>query len=535
MKTLAQIILSVVMFSCFNSLQAQVAPAIEWQKCLGGGGNEAAFSVQQTTDGGFITAGFSDLNGGDVTGNHGSDDYWIMKLDSASNLLWEKSLGGNSIDDANSIMQTSDGGFIVAGRSYSTNDDVSGNHGSDDYWIVKLSSDGNIEWKKCFGGSGEDEANCIRQTADGGYIVAGGSDSTSGDVTGNHGMWDYWVVKLDIDGGLQWEQSFGGSQDDVAYSAQQATDGGYVIAGYSQSSDGDVSGNNGDRDYWVVKTDTGGNIVWEKVLGGSSIDEAHSIQQLSDGGFIVAGYAASIDGDVSGNHGGYDYWMVKLDSAANAIWKYCFGGMQNDQPFSVQQTTDGGFIVVGQSGSNNGDVSGNHGGYDFWMLKLDKEANLEWQKSLGGSNDEYGPYGVQQTTDGGFIVAGATLSNNDDVSGNHGGASYGDCWVVKLASDLPTGSVLLSKNFFTLSPNPVQTKLEIKLTTPPNEMTVQVYDLQGRIMRLPISDSPPFAAQGQLPTSSIQINTTSLADGFYTVQITNSKTGEREAGKFMKQ
>jgi hypothetical protein len=297
--------------------------------------------------------------------------------------------------------------------------------------------------------------------------VAGWSASTNGDVTGNHGLHDYWIVKLDIDGGLVWQHSFGGSQDDIAYSAQQTTDGGYIIGGYSESS----------------------------------------------------------DDDVAGNHGVYDYWMVKLNSAGDSLWKFCFGGTSVDQPYSVQQTKDAGYIVVGQSNSNNGDVSDNHGGYDFWMLKLDMDANLEWQKSLGGSSDEYGPYGVQQTFDGGYIVGGATLSNDDDVSGNHGGSFYGDCWIVKLVGDNATGISTPSDDFFSIYPNPVQTQLNIDLLTPPAEATVRVYDVQGKIRQTVLSGH----------TDKVVLNTENLSDGFYTLQITDNKTGKNAIGKFVKQ
>ncbi len=175
MKKLLYAFLSAAALTTVCTLHAQIAPAIEWQKCLGGSGNEAAFSIQQTTDGKFIVAGYSDANGGDVTGNHGGDDYWIVKLDGAGNLLWQKSLGGNSLEEPNSIRQTTDGGFIVAGYSYSNNGDVSGNHGSDDFWIVKLDTAGNLLWQKSFGGSGDDGATSIQQTTDGGFIVAGWS------------------------------------------------------------------------------------------------------------------------------------------------------------------------------------------------------------------------------------------------------------------------------------------------------------------------------------------------------------------------
>ncbi|MCD6097265.1 T9SS type A sorting domain-containing protein [bacterium] len=175
---------------------------------------------------------------------------------------------------------------------------------------------------------------------------------------------------------IQWQKCLGGSGYDYAYSIQQTDDGGFIVAGYSNSNDGDVSGNHGERDYWVVKLNSAGDLVWQKSLGGSSWDEAWSIQQTSDGGFIVAGYSESNDGDVSGHHGGYDYWVVKLDSAGDIVWQKCLGGSYWDYAYSIQQTFDGGYIVAGESRSNNGDVSGNHGWGDYWVVKLSPEDGI---------------------------------------------------------------------------------------------------------------------------------------------------------------
>ncbi|UCH15292.1 MAG: hypothetical protein JSV22_04830, partial [Bacteroidales bacterium] len=227
---------------------------------------------------------------------------------------WQKSLGGSCGDEAHSIKQTSDGGYIVAGLSCSNNGDVSENNGNYDYWIVKLTSTGEIEWQKSHGGNEAEWAYSIQQTSDGGYIVAGVSQSNDGDVSGNHGTYDYWIVKLTSIGVLDWQKSLGGSDEDMAYSIQQTSDGGYIVAGRSESSDGDVSGNHGSSDFWIVKLNPSGEIDWQRTLGGSGDDYANSIQQTTDGGYIVAGGSNSNDGDVSGNHGYGDYWVVKLTS-----------------------------------------------------------------------------------------------------------------------------------------------------------------------------------------------------------------------------
>jgi hypothetical protein len=295
---------------------ADAAPVIDWSKCLGGSSTDQINSIQQTNDGGYILAGYSGSADGDVTGNHGSSDYWVVKLDSNRGISWSRCLGGSGEDIAFSIQQTSDGGYIVAGQTTSTNGDVTGNHGGFyDCWVVKLDSRGEISWSKCLGGNRSDIAQSIRQTSDGGYIVAGRTTSTNGDVTGNHGGHDYWVVKLDSRGGISWSRCLGGKYTDIAQSIQQTNDGGYIVAGYSYSTDGDVTGNHGGYDYWVVKLDSRGEIEWQKCFGGSDYDNATTIRQTSDGGYVLAGYSSSTNGDVTGNHGENDCWIVKLKSA----------------------------------------------------------------------------------------------------------------------------------------------------------------------------------------------------------------------------
>jgi len=401
---------------------------IEWQKCLGGIYDDFAYSIQQTNDGGFIVAGFKESNESDMSGNHGAIDALVVKLNSSGDIEWQKCLGGTDYDSAHSIQQISDGGFIVAGRTRSNNGDVSGNHGACDAWVVKLNSSGDIEWQKCLGGTDNDYANSIQQTSDGGFIVAGGTHSNDGDVSGNHGRDDAWVVKLNSTGDIEWQKCLGGTDNDFANSIQQSNDGGFIVAGFKESNESDMSGNHGAIDALVVKLNSSGDIEWQKCLGGTDYDSAHSIQQISDGGFIVAGRTRSNNGDVSGNHGACDAWVVKLNSSGDIEWQKCLGGTDNDYANSIQQSSDGGFIVAGETKSNDGDVSGNHGVYDYWVVKLNSSGDIEWQKCLGGTDYDYA-YSIHQTSDGGFIVAGNTASNDGDVSGNHGAS---DAWVVKL-------------------------------------------------------------------------------------------------------
>ena len=407
-------------------------PTIQWQRSLGGTSDDVACSIKGTIDGGYIVAGGSHSNDGDVTGNHGGYDYWVVKLNSLGSIQWQKSLGGSANEIASSIQQTTDGGYIVVGQSTSNDGDVTGHHGiiiNDDYWVVKLDNSGNIQWQKSLGGTQNDSGLSIQQTTDGGYIVTGYSGSNDGDVTGNHGTIDYWVVKLDNSGNIQWQKSLGGTGDENGYFIQQTLDGGYIVAGYSNSNDGDVTGNNGANDYWVVKLDSLGSIQWQKCFGTPNSDMAYSIQQTLDGGYIIVGSSGTPS---------WDYWIVKIDSLGFIQWQKSLGGTAGELGYSIQQTIDGGYIVTGQSSSNNGDVTGNHGAMDYWLVKVDALGVIQWQKSLGGTGSDFAS-STQQITNCVYIVAGHSVSNNGDVTGNHG---MTDCWIVKLNSCHLTSSVV---------------------------------------------------------------------------------------------
>lgn len=427
---------SLLMLTSFY-LSAQ-APAIEWQKCLGGSQYEGAFDIQITADGGYIVTGFSNSNDGDVSGNNGGNDFWVTKLDNTGSILWQSSLGGSGTDQSYEIHATDDGGYIVAGmsQSYLNDGDVTGHHGGlfvSDYWVVKLDGSGTLQWQKCFGGSTQDWAYTIKPTPDGGCIMAGDARSQDGDISD---PWfsgaDYWIVKLDDTGALQWEKTLGGQNDERVHAIQLTPDGGYIFAGSTSSNDGDVTFNHGGADFWVVKTDSLGTIQWQKSLGGSGVETANDIQLTPDGGYIVAGMTDSTDGDVSGFHGIEDGWIVKLDSIGTLQWQRALGGSSYESANHVQVTPDGGYIVAGYARSEDGDVAQNIGFTDFWVVRLDLAGNIQWEKTMGGSAGDQAR-AVRLTADGGFIVAGTTGSTNWDVSGNHG--NY-DTWLVKLAPDV---------------------------------------------------------------------------------------------------
>jgi len=510
-------------FLLLSTLSAQ--PSIEWQKCYGGTNSEEAHSIQQTSDGGYIVASVTNTNNnGDVTGYHGGGgDYWIVKLNSDGSIQWQKSLGGTGLDNSYCIRQTANGGYIVAGQSNSNDGDVSGNHGSNDCWVVKLTSTGSIQWQKSLGGTGNDRGYSIQQTADGGYIVAGTSDSNDGDVSGNHGGDDYWIVKLTSTGSIQWQKSLGGAGYDISQCTQQTADGGYIVAGQSNSNDGDVSGNHGSNDYWVVKLTSTGSIQWQKALGGSADDNfnywGEAVKQTADGGYIVAGSSYSNDGDVSVNHGSNDYWVVKLTSTGSIQWQKALGGTSSEHCKSIQQTSEGGYMVAGFTYSNNGDVSGHHGFNDYWIVKLNSNGSIQWQKALGGTGVERGN-SIKQTADGGYIIAGISQSNDEDVSGNHGGS---DAWIVKLySSPVDVKDIHIQVAQMEVFPNPADQLVSVKVSLEEPIITVSLYNLLGQ----------QVSHQTILNGGSVSVS--QLANGLYLLTA-NTHSGEVFSNKIWKQ
>jgi len=359
------------------------------QRVFGGEFHDQAYSIQQTTDGGYIVAGYTNSFGSDL------QDVYILKLNSDGSLAWQKTLGGSKDDCAYSIQQTTDGGYIVAGY---TNSFGSGGY---DVYILKLNSNGTLVWQKTFGGGLDDKAYSIQKTTDGGYIVAGYTNSFGS------GGYDVYVLKINSDGSLAWQKTFGGTDRDEAHSIQQTTDGGYIVAGYTDSFGA------GGYDVYVLKLNSDGSLAWQKTYGGNGYDKAYSIQQTTDGGFIVAGYTESFGA-------GGDVYILKLNSGGSLAWQKTFGGWSWDNAYSIQQTTDGGFIVAGYA------YSFGAGENDIYVLKLDSDGSLAWQKTFGGNSYDMA-YSIQQTTDDGYIVAGDTRSF---------GAVYDyDVYILKLDSN----------------------------------------------------------------------------------------------------
>ena len=349
---------------------------IEWQKSVGGSSFEFGESGIISIDSGYLMLGQTSSSDGDVSDPMGSQDFWLVKFSQTGEFLWDRSYGGSGDESGKCIITTQEGGYIMAGSTdFSYDGDVSGNHGGDDFWIVKLNADAIIEWQKCYGGSNNDYANSIAQTPEGGYIIAGRSESSDGDVSDNYGSVDFWIVKIDSLGNIEWEKNYGGTGYEIATSVKPTQDGGYIVTGETDSNNGDVSGfHGGPSDWWVLKLDSVGAIEWQLPLGGSNGEESEVVINIVDSGYLVAGYAISDNMDLTGNYGASDFWVVKLNLTGVLEWQKNFGSSEVEHAYDMISTTNGDLVVAGYTTGNDFDVSGYHGpigyGGDVWIVKL---------------------------------------------------------------------------------------------------------------------------------------------------------------------
>jgi uncharacterized delta-60 repeat protein len=365
-----------------NSITRETSPptGTGWAKTYGGVLNDYGSYVQQTSDGGYIIAGTTSSFGA------GLKDAWVLKLNSTGSVEWQKTYGGRHDDGAGCIQQTSDGGYIFGG--YTT----SFGTGYSDAWVLKLNSTGSVEWQKAYGTNGTDEAESIQQTSDGGYIVLGYTEPL-GTAFGRA-----WVLKLNSTGFVDWQKTYGCHYGGFAKCIQQTSDRGYIVAGSTFSADTDT------QDVWVLKLNSTGDVTWQNTYGGAGEDEAWSVQQTSDGGYIVLGHIDS------------NGWVLKLDSGGSVEWQKTYRSASGGGTYSFQQTLDGGYVLAGETASNGKD--------DFWVLRLNSTGSVEWQKAYGGAGYDEASC-VRQTSDGGYIVSGSTDSF---------GAGENDIWVLRLNS-----------------------------------------------------------------------------------------------------
>jgi len=481
--------LIVIVFTCVD-VQSQPL-SILWQQCYGGSSDDYGLSVLPSKTG-YILFGMSSSTDGQVSGNHGDADLWLANIDSSGNYIQSKCFGGTDWDLALKMKSCLDGGYILFGEPFSANGTVTNNHGGGDYWLIKVDKDGNLQWQKCFGGSCNDNGRDLAITADSGFVCAGYSCSLNGDVTGNQGAYDYWVIKVDKNGHLEWEKSFGGSSQDDGLCVTATNDGGMIVGGWTGSTDGNVQcQHHSEIDAWVIKLDSAGNIEWQKCYGGSLTDCITSILQLDDGTYIYAGTTQSNDGDVNGNHGGYDYWVIKTDHWGNLIWQKCFGGGNDETPEFIKKLSDGNFILGGLTYSNDGDVKNNHSfsGYaDMWLIKISPDGNLIWSQCFGGTMNDNMHDAIELSGKRLLLIGGTYTSNNTgDVQCTHHGPGTDDMWLL-MVYDSTMVSINENSNFsdvLAVYPNPAGDFVKFSYKTKDNitGIRIQIVDQMGQVIK----------------------------------------------------
>ena len=405
-------------------------------KTFGGSKNDVAEAVHATSDRGFVVLGHTQSADGDITGkSDDSFDYWLLKFDSEAVLEWNKTYGGTGDDRGHDIIQTSDGGFALLGYSDSTDGDLTTNQGLRDFWVVKTDPFGNISWQKSFGFSGIDEGTKILETSDNHLLLSGDLDVSASGGQGNFGRFstkhaggDYWSIKITSNGELIWSKFYGGSFTDSPREIVENNRNELIVVGGSDSNDVDITNNKGSYDFWVVKSTHEGTIIWEKSYGGSEIDEARGVVSSEDGGYVIVGDTRSNDQDISSNNGAADLWMIKIDESGNLLWNRSFGGSSFDVSRSIVKTIDNGYIISGSSRSSDGDVSKDQGQNDAWIVKVSNDGQLIWETSVGGSEIDF-CYDAVQLNDGSLIAVGESSSFDGDIPQNKG---FTDVLIIKM-------------------------------------------------------------------------------------------------------
>jgi hypothetical protein len=441
-----------------SSLPAQITFERTYGGALGDGGG----SIQQTADGGYIITGSTKSYGA------GDADIYLIKTDARGDTLWSKAFGGADVDYGYDVQQTTDSGYVMTGVTFSFG------AGMGDIWLIKTDAFGDTLWARTIGDTNPQWGYEVRQTVDGGYIVVG--------CTGPYGSFAAYLIKTGADGDTLWTRTFAGGVDCSGYAVQQTADSGYILAGYEWPADG----------MYLVKTDVDGDTEWTRTYGGVDFDEGQSVQQTSDGGYIIAGDTRSFGA------GGSDVYLVKTDAQGDTQWTRTFGGVDEEWGYSVQQATDSGYIVAGQTRSFGA------GDYDVFLIRTDSGGDTLWTRTFGGAAEDGGS-SVRQTADGGCVIGGGT--NSYGVGG--------DVYLIKTNADgnvavaepkaSPTRAPALS---LTCEPNPVVGTTTIRTSFIVPRSSLSVYDAQGRMV-----------LSREVSTSSFPLSTSDLPSGAYFLRL----------------
>ena len=426
-----------------SSLTAQIT----FERTYGGTDWDEGYSVQQTADDGYIISGY--------TGSFGAGGYdvYLIKTDATGNTIWTKTYGGTEWEEGHSVEQTTDSGYIITGYTNSFG------AGYDDIYLIKTNANGDANWTRTYGGADNDEGYSVQQTADGGYIVAGSTSSFGA------GSWDVYLIKTKSNGDTTWTRTFGGAWDDGGYSVQQTADDGYIITGYTHSFGA------GYWDVYLIKTDTNGDTIWTRTYGGTNHEHGASVQQTADGGYIIAGHTESYGA------GYWDVYLIKTDANGDTSWTRTFGDDDQDYGWSVVQTSDGGYTIASTT------APWGPGYDDIILIRTDSCGDTCWTRTFGGDSADLA-YAVQQTADGGYVLAGSTTSFGPWMANFYliKTDSLGNVAVAEPKASPPRASALS----LSCEPNPFAGTTAIRLSPfaiRSSPLTLRVYDAQGRVVR----------------------------------------------------
>ena len=436
-------LLITIIFTTFSTALFAQNLAIHWQKSLGGKNNEFAYAATPTSDGGYVIVGSTNNNKeGDVPiskafNGSGGSDIWVVKLNNWGEIIWSKTFGGTKDDIATDVLETKDKAILVVATTNSTDGEAAGNGSRGGIILLKLKTDGAIEWRKVFASgynAGEiafakADANSkptIKPTTDGGYIL--GATITPINTS------DFWLSKLTATGEIQWTKTYGSSQNDWMNEVIICSDGGFLMVGGTEAPNAEISGaGKGFIDFYAVKTNASGTILWQKALGGTNLDIAFSAIETADNGYIIVGETNSTNGDMTGNLGQKDGFLVKFAANGQLLWKILTGGTDIDGLYAIKKASDGRLFAMGISSSDIGKVRPKGPVGDMWLVNIETSGVITSHTMFGGADSDIAR-GAFPTADGGFIIAGNSDSVDGDLTENKGSTDF---WAVKIGSPLP--------------------------------------------------------------------------------------------------
>lgn len=514
--------LTILFLVLLRFADAQV-PYIVWQRSLGGSEEDNGQSILRTTDNQIAILGYtgSTISSPDIHNQHstgiGLPDMWFLKFLNDGSEIYNNCYGGGVAEVGFSLIQKDDGRFALLGLANSNDQYVTGVHGAigsfgrNDIWLVQLDSANDVEWQHSYGTTEMDEGRSLQLTKENGYFLMGKIEGFDGDVTNFHGAYDLWVVKTDSLGNLIWQVALGGSSYEYPGTSMATQDGGLLVGCVRSSSDGNVTCTNQQKELWIVKLDSLGNILWDRCYGGSGSDWVSCFLPASNNGFYAGGFSSSVDGDISSPLGSNDGWVFKADSSGNIIWDKSLGGTDWDEISSMCFTSDYSIVCSGGSRSTNMNF---HGGFcDAFVVKLDTSGNLIWQQCYGGSGDDWSN-AIVEASDSSLFFVGYSTSDDGDLTLNRG---VEDMWVVKLASPNDVFVNEINNNFSDLSVTSDFINLTLGFNSLNSEVfELNIFDLTGRL----IFAKNIISAPGK---NEVILDINSITNGLYILRLSSER------------